>query len=71
MSALRWLSIPLLTIVVPTGFAFWAFPEGLSPLRTVAIVGGWVGCGLLLVSLLLMLREARLARWLGGLERML
>ena len=36
----------------------------------VGIVIGWVGCGLLLVSLLLMLREPRLARWLGGLERM-
>jgi predicted ferric reductase len=34
------------------------------------IVVGWVGCGLLLVSLLLMLREPRLANWLGGLERM-
>jgi predicted ferric reductase len=34
------------------------------------IVVGWIGCGLLLVSLLLMLREPRLAHWLGGLERM-
>ncbi len=70
MSALRWLSLPLLTLAVPAGFTFWAFPEGLSPVRTVAIVIGWIGCGLLLVNLLLMLREPRLAGWLGGLERM-
>jgi predicted ferric reductase len=70
MSALRRLSIPLLTLAVPASFAVWAFPEGLSPARTAAIVAGWIGCGLLLVSLLLMLRESRLAGWLGGLERM-
>ena len=69
-SALSYLSIPLLTAAVPAGFALWAFPEGLAPIRMVGIVIGWVGCGLLLVSLLLMLREPRLARWLGGLERM-
>ncbi|PPQ27155.1 ferric reductase-like transmembrane domain-containing protein [Rhodopila globiformis] len=70
MSALRPLAIPLLALAVPLGFAVWAFPEGLSGIRTAAIVAGWLGCGLLLVSLLLMLREPRLAAWLGGLERM-
>lgn len=70
MSTLRVLPLPLLAAAVPAGLALWAFPEGLAPIRTVAIVVGWVGCGLLLVSLLLMLREPRLAGWLGGLERM-
>lgn len=65
----RW-SIPLLTLAVPSGFALWAFPEDLAPIRAAGIVTGWLGCGLLLVSLLLMLREPRLAGWLGGLERM-
>ena len=51
------------------GTGFWGGGEG-TPMRTVGIVVGWVGCGLLLVSLLLMLREPRLAHWLGGLERM-
>jgi len=69
-SALRLLSIPLLSVAVPFGFALWAFPEDLAPVRMIGIVVGWIGCGLLLVSLLLMLREPRLARWLGGLERM-
>jgi len=65
----RW-SIPLLAFAVPLGFVAWAFPTGLAPLRAAGIVTGWLGCGLLLVSLLLMLREPRLAGWLGGLERM-
>src|SRR4051812_39376241 len=70
MPALRRLAIPLLTLAVPLGFAVWAFPEGLPPVRTAGIVIGWFGCGLLLASLLLMVRETRLAAWLGGLERM-
>ncbi|MBS0527432.1 MAG: ferric reductase-like transmembrane domain-containing protein [Proteobacteria bacterium] len=70
MSLIRWLSLPLLAMVVPAGFAVWAFPQGLSLARTAGIVAGWLGCGLLLVSLLLMVREVEVARWLGGLERM-
>jgi len=69
-AALRAWSIPLLTLGVPAGFAWWAFPTGLAPLRAAGIVTGWIGCGLLLVSLLLMLREPRLANRLGGLARM-
>ena len=70
MFLLRWLSIPLLVLVSTAGPVFWAFPEGLSPARSLGIVLGWTGCGLLLASLLLMLRETWLSRWLGGLERM-
>jgi predicted ferric reductase len=70
MSLLRWLSIPLLVLASTAGPVYWAFPEGLSPARSLGIVLGWAGCGLLLASLLLMLRETWLSRWLGGLERM-
>lgn len=70
MSTLRWLSIPLLILVSLAGPVYWAFPDGLSAARTLGIVLGWAGCGLLLASLLLMLRETWLSRWLGGLERM-
>ena len=69
-ATLRRVSVPLLTVAVPCGFVVWAFPAGLAPIRMAGIVMGWIGCGLLLVSLLLMLREPRLAHWLGGLERM-
>jgi len=69
-SRLRAWSIPLVAVTVPLGFVGWAFPHGLAPIRAAGIVTGWLGCGLLLVSLLLMLREPRLAGWLGGLERM-
>jgi len=38
--------------------------------RKLGIIAGWTGCGLLLASLFLVLREPRLAAVLGGLERM-
>ena len=49
---------------------YWALPEGLGPWRSIAIVFGWVGCGLLLANLLFVIREPWLAKQLGGLERM-
>lgn len=59
--------VTALLVGVPT---YWAFPEGLSDWRSVAIVSGWVGCGLLLANLLFVIREPWLARQLGGLEQM-
>ncbi|MBI2277616.1 MAG: ferric reductase-like transmembrane domain-containing protein [Dechloromonas sp.] len=70
MPLLRQLSIPLLLLAATAGPVYWALPEGLAPARSLGIVLGWAGCGLLLASLLLMLREPRLAQGLGGLERM-
>lgn len=70
MWLLRFLSLPLLILAATAGPVFWALPEGLGLARSLGIVVGWAGCGLLLASLLLMLREPRLARGLGGLERM-
>lgn len=66
----RRLSIPLITLLLVLAPAFWAWPEGLPAWRSAAIVSGWVGWGLLLASLLLMIREAWLADRLGGLARM-
>ena len=62
--------LTLITAAVVGALVGWADPSGLSPLRAGGIVAGWVGSGLLLVSLLLMLREPWLARQLGGLETM-
>ena len=70
MSRLRFLSIPLLLLSATAGPVYWALPAGLSLARSLGIVVGWAGCGLLLASLLLMLRETGLAHGLGGLERM-
>lgn len=70
MPLLRRLSLPLLLLAATAGPVVWALPVGLSPARSLGIVLGWAGCGLLLASLLLMLREPRLAQWLGGLDRM-
>ncbi len=64
------LRLPLLTGALVLLPVLWAWPEELPFWRSAGIVLGWAGAGLLLASLLLMLREVRLARWLGGLERM-
>lgn len=66
----RLVAIPLLVALCVLGPVFWAWPEELGPLRSLGIVLGWCACGLLLASLLLMLREPSLARPLGGLARM-
>lgn len=71
MAALRFLSIPVLVLACLAGPVYWAWPEGLSAARSLGIVLGWAACGLLLASLLLMLRETWLAERLGGLERMM
>jgi predicted ferric reductase len=70
MPILRQVSIPLLVLAAASAPVYWALPEGLTPARSLGIIAGWSGCGLLLASLLLMLREPRLAECLGGLERM-
>ncbi len=63
-------TIPLLSLFVTAALVLWAYPEGPLSARTFGILLGWTGCGLLLSSLGLMLREPRLARRLGGLENM-
>lgn len=70
MKALHRLSIPLVTLVLVGVPVFWAFPDDLPVARSAGIVLGWVGCGLLLANLLLMLREVRLTEFFGSLERM-
>ncbi|EXI74710.1 MAG TPA: ferric reductase-like transmembrane domain-containing protein [Candidatus Accumulibacter phosphatis] len=69
-STLHRLPIPLLLLTAAVAPVYWALPEDLSLPRSLGIILGWAGCGLLLGSLLLMLRETWLSRWLGGLERM-
>jgi predicted ferric reductase len=63
-------SIPVLALSFVGGFVFWAYPEGGGVARQTGIILGWTGCGLLLASLFLVLREPRLASLLGGLEHM-
>lgn len=70
MAPFRFLLLPLLIVGCAAGPVYWAFPAGLSAARSAGIALGWAGCGLLLASLLLMLRETWLAQRLGGLEAM-
>lgn len=69
MSRLHTLSLPTLLVLFVGAPVFWAFPEGLPFWRAVGIILGWAGAGLLLLNLLLMVREVRLASSLGRLER--
>ena len=67
----RWRGPPVaaaLALGVPLALVWWAFPEALPWWRSVAIVSGWAGTGLLLASLVLMVREPRIAGLMGGLE---
>ena len=67
----RVLTIPLVSAALVGLTVLWAWPEeNLGFWRSAAIVSGWSGGGLLTASLLLMVREAKLAAWLGGLESM-
>lgn len=67
---LRTQPIHLITVALVGTLVGWAFPQDLSFWRSTAIVTGWIGSGLLLASLLLMIRETWLAARLGGLEPM-
>jgi predicted ferric reductase len=48
----------------------WAWPHGVAPWRATGIVSAWVGCGALVASLVLMVREPRWAAAFGGLEHL-
>jgi predicted ferric reductase len=68
---MRWLTrliAPALVLTLPLAAMWWAFPEGLTAWRSVAIITAWAGTALLVVNLLLMVRQPHLARLLGGLE---
>jgi predicted ferric reductase len=69
-ATLRRLRPALLALAVTAALTVWAFPDDLPPMRAAGVVLGWIGCGLLLSSLALALREPRLASWLGGIEAM-
>ena len=49
----------------------WAWPQDLGAWRSLGLLSGWAGLALLATSVLLLLREARTARALGGLQAML
>ncbi len=67
MKPQRWLP-PALCLALPLAGMAWARPEGLSTWRSASILSAWAGCGALLASLVLMVRDPRLAAALGGLD---
>ena len=62
------LAAPALLLALAAGCVAWAWPAGLDGWRALAIVSAWAGSGLLAGSLLLMVREPRLAALFGGLD---
>ncbi len=64
----RCLVAPMLALSIALASVYWAFPEDLTAWRSTGIVAGWAGTALLVASLVLMVRETRLARLVGGLE---
>lgn len=68
--SLRRLIAPVGAIAIALAGVWWAFPEDLPLWRSVAILTGWAGSGLLAASLALMVREPRFASLLGGLDVM-
>lgn len=68
--ALRPLAAPALALALAAGGTWWAWPHGLPVWRSLAILSAWAGTGLLVASLVLMVREPRLAALMGGLDTM-
>ncbi len=65
----RRFTIPVLLAAALAGIAAWLWPAELAPLRRAAILLAWGGTTLLAASLVLILRQPRLAHWLGGIEQ--
>lgn len=61
---------PAVLLVLALGGVCRGWPQELPLWRTLAIATAWAGTGLLVASLVLMVRTPRLGAWLGGLEAM-
>ena len=49
--------LPVIALLLVGAVVTWAYPNDLALWRQVAIVTGWIGAGLMLASLLFMVRE--------------
>jgi len=61
---------PALVLAVAAAGVLWAWPQDFGGWRRAGIALGWAGTGALVASLILMIRQPRLAVWLGGLDHM-
>ncbi|MDG0027306.1 ferric reductase-like transmembrane domain-containing protein [Trinickia sp. Y13] len=64
----RRVTVPAVLVASTLLLAWWAFPGGLPPWRSIGIVSAWIGTGLLTTTTVLMVREPHLTHALGGLE---
>jgi predicted ferric reductase len=65
------LRVPLLAAAWVGAVLAWAWPSGIGAWRSAGVLAGWAGAALLVASTLLIVRDPRLARALGGVEAML
>lgn len=65
------LRVPAFVLALLVGVLAWAWPAELPPWRAVGVAIGWAGTALIVAATALIVREPRLARWLGGVEAML
>lgn len=63
-------ALPLTVLALIAVPLWWAWPAQVAGWRGGGILLGWLGYGFLFASLVCMMREPLLARWFGGLERM-
>jgi predicted ferric reductase len=70
MSARRAALAPGLLLAALALPVAWAWPHDVAPWRAAGIVSAWIGCGALVASLALMVREPRWAAAFGGLEQL-
>lgn len=66
----RRFAAPFAALAPSVAVVWWSFPENLPLWRSIAIISAWAGSGLLVTSIVLMVREPHFARLLGGLESM-
>lgn len=68
--SIRSLIAPVVALGLALAGVWWAFPEGMPFWRSVSIVAAWAGSGLLVASLVFMVRDPHVASFLGGLDTM-
>jgi predicted ferric reductase len=63
-------SAPCLVLSMLFPLLYYIYPQHLPLWRSITVLSAWAGSGLLVASILLMIREPHVAHWLGGLENM-
>jgi len=69
-ATLHRLAAPFLVLAVVLPLVYFTYPANRTMWHSISIVTAWAGCGLLVASILLMIREPQISHLFGGLENM-